>query len=202
MNILLKRVAILTSIVLLVLCFASCKKMESDLIGELKADNGTFQWYDLEWGQSINSVEQQINYKLEKEPFLTTDNNIDYEKDEYEFAGFYPKEVKNATVKLYDCVGKKSFGFSNNELISVSLEFLSSDNSTQALESTVNKMLERITNLYGKENDKGGFEKGTDGKSSEVYYWNSETSSTRLGLAVNKLNDQMDSIILEIGVHK
>lgn len=196
-----KGVICILGITLIFFSITSCKKMESDLIGELRLDNGSFQWYDLEWGKSISSTEKHLGYKLEKEPYLTTDSNIDYEKDKYEFAGFYPKEVKDSTVRLYSSVGKKSFGFSNNKLISVSLEFVSSNNTKENLQETVTKTLERITNIYGKESKKDGFSKGSNGKSSEVYYWDSETSSTRMGLAINKLNDEIDSIILEIGIN-
>lgn len=180
----------------------SCKKLESDLIGELKAENGSFQWYDLDWGESIDSTSDYIGCKLQSKPYITTNEDIDYQKDDYDFAVFYPKDEEECMVNLYNCVGKKSFGFSNNQLISVCLEFLASDNDISTLENDSNRILYRLRSLYGMENSKNGFEKGTDGKSSEVYYWDSQTSSTRLGLAINKLDDKIYSTILEIGINK
>lgn len=201
MNTLFKRIAYSTVLMIIVFSFSSCKKMETDLLGQLKNEQGVFQWYDLEWGQTISSTEKQLGFSLESEPHLTTESYIDYENDEYEFADFYPKNSKNQTVELYDSVGNISFGFTSNELTSVSVEFVYSDNTMDKLEATAVNALDRLRNLYGTETKKGGYEMGSDGKSSQSYFWNSDTSSTRLGLAVNRINEDIYSIILEVGTY-
>lgn len=158
---------IIPFILLIMLLIPACSydnsKSRTLSLEHLKNDNNEYQYEDIEWGMSAESVTKSLPYAIK----INTENNAP------ENITFYDSEVP------FDLNGQKgtaSFEFHDDKLAIVDFNFhLNGD-----YEQWFKTLTEELTQLYGTESDKK--ESSSDRFNSVVYIW--ETDNTMLQIAL------------------